>query len=60
MSDQFGKGYFDENDHKKSLRVMGLTGVFGLMFIGLLASAFSAFFTLSSPFMWNLVFGSEF
>ena len=60
MSDQYGSGLFNENDHKRALTLnRGLAGVFGLMFLGLLASAFSAFFTLSSPAIYNLVYGSN-
>ena len=59
MSD-YGKGYFDENDHKRSFALgRGLTGVFGLMFLGLAASAGAALFTLNTEFMFNLVFGAQ-
>ena len=59
-NNNYGKGYFDEGDQgSKSILSRGLTGVFALMFLGLLTSAASAFLTLSSPLMANLVFGSE-
>jgi len=60
MSNKYGNGYFDEAAQNRGLAISrGMAGVFGLMFLGLLASAASAVFTLSSPFMWNLVFGSS-
>ena len=60
MHEDRGRGYFMESDLRRGLNLSrSLSGVFGLMFLGLLASAFSAFFTLSSPFMSQLVFGSE-
>ena len=59
MSD-YGKGYFDEDQNKRDqIKSRGLSGVFGLMFLGLLASAGSAVLTLNSPFMLNLVFGGN-
>lgn len=61
MHEDRGKGYFDEQDYRRGTgaAARGLSGVFALMFLGLLASAVSALFTLSSPFMFNLVFGSQ-
>ena len=60
MNDEYGKGYFDENDHKRGLVLnRGLAGVFGLMFLGLLASAAAAFFTLQSPAMMHFVFNTN-
>ena len=50
-----------EEDMRRGINLSrSLSGVFALMFLGLLASGFSAFFTLQSPFMANLVFGSQY
>ncbi|MCL2843780.1 MAG: Bax inhibitor-1/YccA family protein [Oscillospiraceae bacterium] len=58
---EYGKGIFDENEHNRGRTfVSGMAGVYGLMFLGLLASAAAAMFTLSSDFMWSLVFGHQF
>jgi len=51
-----GKGHFDENDYKRGIALNGLAGVFALMFLGLLASAGAAFFTLNTPALLNLIF----
>jgi len=60
MNDQYGKGYFDENDHQRGLVLnRGLAGVFGLMFLGLLISAAAAFFTLQTPAMMHFVFNTN-
>lgn len=56
QENRHGKGHFDENDYKRGIAINGLAGVFALMFLGLLASAGAAFFTLSSPTLLNLVF----
>jgi len=57
MDSRHGKGHFDENEYQRGITLnFGLAGVFGLMFLGLLATAISALFTVSSPFMLNLVF----
>jgi len=51
------RGVFDENNYRRSFSLnAGLTGVFGLMFLGLLASAATAFLTASTPALRDLVF----
>ena len=60
MHEDRGKGYFDENDYNRGIvRSRGLAGVFGLMFLGLLATAGSALYTLYTPALFNLVFGTN-
>ncbi|MCL2568066.1 MAG: Bax inhibitor-1/YccA family protein [Oscillospiraceae bacterium] len=57
----YGKGYYDEDEQKREqLRGKGLAGIFGLMFLGLLISAITAFFTAESPLLWGLVFATDF
>jgi len=61
MHEDRGRGYFVESDlHRGAGLSRSLTGVFALMFLGLLASAASAFFTLSFTPMRDLVWGSQF
>lgn len=58
---EYGTGIFDENEHNRGRALAsGMAGVYGLMFLGLLASAAAAMFTLTSDFMWSLVFGGNF
>jgi len=60
MHEDRGKGYFDDNDYNRGLvRSRGLAGVFGLMFLGLAATAGSALYTLYNPALFRLVFGSN-
>lgn len=56
----YGDGVFVHQQRDAKQLSRSLTGVFGLMFLGLLASAGSALFVLSSETMLNLVFGSQF
>ena len=59
-NNRFGKGYFDENDHKGGIILnQGLTGVFALMFLGLLCTATVAFFVATNTAALNFVFGSQ-
>jgi len=56
MHEDRGKGYFDDNDYNRGLvRSNGLAGVFGLMFLGLAATAATALYTLYNPALLNLV-----
>jgi len=54
--DRHGKGYFDENDHRRGIALNGMAGVFGLMFVGLFISAVTAMFTAGSQAMQDLLF----
>ena len=59
-NNRYGKGYFDENDHKRGVVLnQGLTGVFALMFLGLLSTATVALFVATSPVAMRFVFGSN-
>ena len=59
-NNRYGKGYFDENDHKRGIVLnRGLTGVFALMFLGLLSTAAVALFVATSPAAMRFVFGSN-
>jgi len=59
-NNDYGKGYFDENEYRRGSAISrGLSGVFGLMFLGLLLSAATAHLTYTLPALSNLVFGSQ-
>ena len=60
QDNRHGKGYFDENDHRRGMTVNGLAGVFALMFVGLLISAATAFFVASSPDILDAMFNAGF
>ena len=60
-NNRYGKGYFDENDHKRGIILnRGLSGVFALMFLGLLCTAAVALFVATNVSVLAFVFGSQF
>ncbi|MCL2562875.1 MAG: Bax inhibitor-1/YccA family protein [Oscillospiraceae bacterium] len=60
MQSDYGKGIFNEDDQKRNLTLnRGMSGIFALMFLGLLASAATAYLTASIPELRNLVFGTN-
>jgi len=56
----YGSGYFDDSAQKRSFTLdLGLAGVFGLMFLGLVASGVAAWLTLNFAPLYNLVYGTQ-
>lgn len=60
MYEDRGRGYFEDSTEQRQMLSRSLTGVFVLMFLGLIVSAATAWFVLHSYTLLSFIFGTSY